>query len=171
VETWEAITSRRNVREYAGKPIPAADLDRILEAGRLAPSSKNWQPWDFVVLTDPGHLTELSGVWDGAGHVAGSAATIALIGSEPENEWFRNRLNYDLGQATMSMITVAADLGIGSCHSSVGEQERARELLGLPEGKFCAYLISFGYPAGRPLAPVKHPSRRAFDDVVHRERW
>ena len=45
VETWDAITARRNVRSFADRPIPAADLDRILEAGRRAPSSQNWQPW------------------------------------------------------------------------------------------------------------------------------
>ncbi len=49
MQTWEAITSRRNVRSFAGRPIPAADLDQILEAGRRSPSSQNWQPWDFIV--------------------------------------------------------------------------------------------------------------------------
>ena len=52
MQTWDAITSRRNVRSFADRPIAAADLDQILEAGRRAPSSQNWQPWDFVVVTD-----------------------------------------------------------------------------------------------------------------------
>jgi nitroreductase len=52
MQTWEAITSRRNVRSFDGRPIPAVDLDQILEAGRRSPSSQNWQPWDFVVVTD-----------------------------------------------------------------------------------------------------------------------
>jgi nitroreductase len=76
MQTWEAITSRRNVRSFADRPIPAADLDQILEAGRRAPSSQNWQPWDFIVVTERGRLRELARVWRGAGHVAGSAATI-----------------------------------------------------------------------------------------------
>jgi nitroreductase len=79
METWDAITSRRNVREFEDRPLPGEHLERILEAGRRAPSSRNWQPWDFVVVTDRDQLTELAKVWRGAGHVAGSAATIALI--------------------------------------------------------------------------------------------
>jgi nitroreductase len=80
MQTWEAITSRRNVRSFADRPIPAADLDQILEAGRRSPSSQNWQPWDFIVVTDRRQLRELARVWRGAGHVAGSAATIVVVG-------------------------------------------------------------------------------------------
>src|SRR5271155_6055546 len=85
MQTWEAITARRNVRSFADRPIPAADLDRILEAGRRAPSSQNWQPWDFIVVTDREQLRALARVWRGAGHVAGSAATIAVIGPPADN--------------------------------------------------------------------------------------
>ena len=63
METWDAITSRRNVRSFADRPIPPADLDRILEAGRRAPSSQNWQPWDFVLVTDRQQLGELAKVF------------------------------------------------------------------------------------------------------------
>jgi nitroreductase len=171
VETWDAITSRRNVRQYADRPIPGEHLDRILEAGRRSPSSQNWQPWDFVAVTQPAELTELSGVWQGAGHVAGSAATIALVAPRQDTEQKLARVNYDLGQATMSIMIAAADLGIGSCHSAVGDQDRARQLLGFPPDRYCAYLISFGYPADRPLTPIKHPNRRPFEEVVHREHW
>jgi len=52
MQTWDAITSRRNVRSFADRPIAAADLDQILEAGRRAPSSQNWQPWDFILVTE-----------------------------------------------------------------------------------------------------------------------
>ncbi|HEY3429005.1 MAG TPA: nitroreductase family protein, partial [Acidimicrobiia bacterium] len=74
METWDAIRARRNVREFSEQPINPDDLDRILEAGRLTPSSRNWQPWDFVVVTDPDRLGELAGVWRGAWHVAGARA-------------------------------------------------------------------------------------------------
>jgi len=171
VETWDAITSRRNVRQFSGQPIPPGHLDRVLEAGRRSPSSQNWQPWDFIAVTGRDRLTELSGVWQGAGHVAGSAATIALISALPADDRHRARIAYDLGQATMSIMIAAADLGIGSCHSAVGNQDQARQILGFPAGKRCAYLISLGYPAGRKLAPIARPDRRPFGDVVHRERW
>jgi nitroreductase len=169
MQTWEAITSRRDVRSFGDRPIAAEHLDQILEAARRAPSSRNSQPWDFVLVTDRTQLEQLSTVWVGAGHVARSAATIALI-VDDSNEAGR-RVQFDLGQVTMSVMLAAADLGIGSGHSGVGDQDLAREVLRLPAGKSCAFLISLGYPADRPLAPIKNPDRRPFDEVVHRGHW
>ena len=171
MQTWEAIRSRRNVRSFEDRPVPDDHLDEILEAGRRSPSSQNWQPWDFVVVTDRDQLVRLSQVWQGAGHVAGSAATIAVVASPPEQERRRGTLYYDLGQVTMSIMIAAAGLGIGSCHSSVGDQDMARSVLGLPPEKFCPYMISLGYPAGRPLDLIRRPNRRPFDEVVHRGHW
>jgi len=171
METWDAITSRRNVRQFEDRPLPADALDRILEAGRRAPSSRNWQPWDFIVVVDRDELVELATVWRGAGHVAHSAATIALIAPVTDDPGERDRAQYDLGQATMAMLVTAADLGIGSGHSAVGDQDKARELLGFPQDRFAAYLIDLGYPADRPLKPIRTPDRRPFEEVVHRGRW
>jgi nitroreductase len=171
METWDAITSRRNVREFEQRPIDDADLDRILEAGRRAPSARNSQPWDFVVVTDRDQLRKLSGVWRGAGHVAHSAATIVLVIEDSDDPMLRQRARYDLGQTTMAMLIAAADLGIGSGHSSVRDQDLARSVLGLPPDRVAAYLLDFGYPAGRPLRPIRKPNRRPFGEVVHRGRW
>jgi nitroreductase len=171
VQTWDAIRSRRNVRDFDDRPIAREDLDRILEAGRLAPSVKNQQMWDFVLVTDRDRLKELAKVWQGAYHVASSAATIALVAPVPGHEMQRDWIQYDLGQATMSMMLAAADLGIGAGHAAVLDQPLAREILGFPEDRFCVYLIPFGYPADRPLAPIERPDRRPFEDVVHEERW
>ena len=159
----------RNVRSFADRPIPAADLDQILEAGRRSPSSQNWQPWDFILITDREQLRELANVWRGAGHVAQSAAAIVVVGPAADNEFQRAQL--DLGQATMAMMLAAADLGIGSCHAGVADIRLARDLLGFPEDRGWTLLISLGYPADRPLAPIKTPKRRPFDDVVHRGVW
>lgn len=169
METWDAIRARRNVRAFTDQPIPAQHLDRVLEAGRRAPSSRNTQPWDFVVVTGRDHLVELASVWQGAGHVAGSAATIALVA--PVTEVPPMRVEYDLGQVTMMMLLAAADLGIGTGHTAVGDQDKARRLLGFPADRRCAYLIALGYPADRPLSPIRNPNRRPFEDVVHREHW
>ena len=171
METWDALRARRNVRIYEQQPISSADLDRILEAGRRAPSASNRQHWDFVISTDPGQLAELSTVWQGARHIAGAAAAISLVLVEPDSLRNREIDQYDLGQATYAMTLAAADLGIGSGHSSVGDQDAARRILGVPEDHYVAYLLGLGYPADRPLAPVVHPARRPFDDVVHRGRW
>jgi nitroreductase len=171
METWEAIRSRRNVRSFDDRPIPGDHLDEILEAGRRSPSSQNWQPWDFVVVTERAQLARLSRAGPGAGYLAGAAAAIALVASAPEQGRRRDRLQYDLGQATMSMMLAAAGLRIGSGHVGVADQDLAREVLGLPPDKICAYIIALGYPADRPLSLIRRPDRRPFDEVVHRGRW
>jgi len=171
VETWDAIRSRRNVRSYGEQAIAPQDLDRILEAARRAPSAGNQQAWDFIVCTDREQLTQLARVWRGAGHVAGSAATIALVAPTSDDARTRDLVQFDLGQATMSVMLAAADLGIGSAHAGVHDQELARRLLGFPEGRFCALLITLGAPADRPLTPIQRPNRRPFTDVVHRGHW
>ena len=172
METWDTVRARRNVRQYTDEPIARADLERILEAGRRAPSSGNWQPWNFVVVTARDQLVELAKVWERGGHhIAKSAATIAMVASEPQDERYREFMYYDFGQATANMMLTATDLGIGSGHSSVGDEERAQRLLGYPDGYLCVFLIGLGYPADRPLRPLATPNRRPFDEVVHWDRW
>lgn len=171
METWGAIITRRNVREYGDRPIAHEELDRILEAGRRSPSSMNEQPWDFVVVTERVWLEALAGVWRYGDHIGGAAAAVALLSPASEDPDARETFAFDLGQAAMSMMLAAADLGIGSCHSAIGDQAVARGILGFPDDRECVMILSLGYPARWPLAPVASPNRRAFDDVVHRERW
>jgi nitroreductase len=172
METWDAIRARRNVRQYTGQPVAREDLERICEAGRRAPSAGNGQPWNFVVVTGREQLIELAKVFDRGGrHIARSAATIALVANQPEDGRSRDLLMYDLGQATVTMMLAAADLGIGSGHSAVADQEQAQRVLGLPDGYLAIYLIGLGYPADRPLRPLTKPNRRPFGEVVHWGRW
>ncbi|MBV9855552.1 MAG: nitroreductase family protein [Streptosporangiaceae bacterium] len=170
MQTWEAIRSRRNVRQFEDRPVADDHLDEILESGRRSPSSRNWQPWDFVLVKERERLEQLSRVSPGGGYVAAAAAAIALVAPVP-GEAERTRVYYDLGQATMSMMLAAAGLGIGSGHAGVFDQDVAREALGFPGDRFCAFLIALGYPAGRPLTLIRRPNRRPFGEVVHRERW
>jgi len=171
METWDAIRARRNVRSYSDRPLAPEDLDRILEAGRRSPSSRNWQPWDLVVVTDRDQREAISKVWQFGAYVAGAQAVVALVGQEQSEEQQRLWQYFDHGQAMMAMMLAAADLGIGSGHSSVGEQDEARRILGVPADRVCAYMIALGHPAGRPLTPVKAPDRRPLSEVVHRGRW
>lgn len=171
METFDAITSRRNIREYEDRPIPAESLERILEAGRRTPSSSNQQRWDFVVVQDRDRLDRLSQVWKGAGHIARAAAAIGIV-APVTDDWATSRsIHYDLGQATMSLMLAAADLGIGTAHASVSDQGLAREILGLPEDRELAWMMGLGFPADRPLRPIKNPNRRPFEEVVHYEGW
>ena len=170
METWDAIRARRNVRSFQDKPIAEQDLRRILEAGRRAPSANNRQHRDFVVSTERSQLEELAKAWQSAGHVATSAATVTVV--LPEEEGRSHELDlYDAGQATIQMMIAAADLGIGSGHASIGDKAVVRGVLGLPEDSYPAYFVAFGYPADRPLRPLRHPNRRPFDEVVHFGHW
>ena len=171
METWDAIRARRNVRNYLPDPVPEADLDRIAEAGWRAASASNRQHWDFIIVTDRAQLEELSTVWRGARHIASAPAAIALVVPEPPDERTKLIDQYDLGQATTAMTIAATDLGIGTGHSSVGDQEKARAILGAPDNHIVSYLLGVGYPADRALKPIVKPNRRPFSDVVHRGRW
>ena len=171
METWDAIRARRNVRSYKPGPVPEDHLARIAEAGWRAPSASNRQHWDFIVVTDRDRLAELATVWQGARHIAEAPAAIALILPEPADDRTRLLDQYDLGQATYAMMLAAADLGIGTGHSSVGDQEKARAILGVPDDHQVAYLLGVGYPADRPLRPITRPNRRPLHEVVHEQRW
>ena len=171
MEAWDAIRARRNVRSYLPEPVPDSDLDRIAEAAWRAPSASNRQHWDFVIVTDRDQLQELSTVWQGARHIASAAAAIAMIVPEPPDERTKLIDQYDLGQATTAMTIAATDLGIGTGHSSVGDQEKARAILGVPDNHIVSFLLGIGYPADRPLKPIMKPNRRPFDEVVHRGRF
>jgi nitroreductase len=166
METWDAIRARRNVRTYSPDPVSEADLRRIAEAGWRAPSASNRQHWNFIIVTDPAQLQALSTVWQGAKHIAGAAAAIALVIPQPEDDRMRVVDQYDIGQATYAIMVAAADLGIGTGHSSVGEQGEARAILGVPDDHDVAYLMGVGYPADRPLKPIVKPNRLPFDEVV-----
>jgi nitroreductase len=171
MEAWDALRARRNVRSYTADPVPDEHLTRIAEAGWRAPSASNRQHWDFVVVTDRDQLTELATVWQGARHIAGAPAAIALVVPEPEDDRTRVIDQYDLGQATYAMMLAATDLGIGTGHSAVGDQAKARGILNVPATHLVSYLLGVGYPADRPLRPITTPARRPFDEVVHRGHW
>jgi nitroreductase len=171
MDTWDAIRARRNVRAYSDRPIDDGDLKRVMEAGWLAPSANNRQHRDFVVSTDRTQLEQLAEVWQSARHVATSAATVVVVIPASTDARTRELDQFDAGQAVMAMMIEASDLGIGSGHASVGDQARARRILGLPEDRECACMVAFGYPADRPLAPLKKPDRRPFEEVVHRGKW
>jgi nitroreductase len=103
--------------------------------------------------------------------LAAAKAAIVLVLPEPESERYRTIDQYDLGQATMVMMLAAADLGVGSGHSAVGDQEACRRILDTPIDHTCAYMIALGYPRDRPLSPIENPDRRPFNQVVHRDKW
>jgi nitroreductase len=171
METWDALRARRKINEYAPQPIEEEKLNQILDAGRRAPSSRNQQRWDFILVRDPGRLGRLSQVWRGAAHIANAPAAVAIVAPVTEDLRESASVNFDLGQAVMSMMLAAADLGIGTRHAAVEDYDLAAEILGLPPDLGLMWMFGLGYPGDRPMRPVENPDRRPFDDVVHLERW
>lgn len=173
MDVWTAIVTQRAVREFSDRPIPDEALERILEAGRRAPSSKNTQPWEFVLVTDRDRLQQLASVGRYAGHLAGATVAVAIVTPDGERPDRHAGQLYDAGHATQSMMLVALELGIGSVHAAVYDKRLAAELLGLPAGHRCDYLISLGYPkrAGLLDRPRRKVPRRPLAEIVHHERW
>ena len=171
METWDAVRARRNVRSYTPEPVPDEQLARITEAGWRAPSASNRQHWDFIVVTDREQLAELATIWQGAAHISRAPAAIVLVVPNPADDRTRVIDQFDLGQATFAMMVTAADQGIGTGHSSVGDQARARAILGVPDTHIVSFMLGVGYPDDRPLRPIAHPARRPIDEVVHHGRW
>ena len=169
METEEAVRTRLNRREFSPEPVDDDDLERILEAGRRAPSARNWQPWDFVVVTDADRKAQLAGVWPGAWHVAHAATVIALVAPVVEREQEKT-LYFDLGQTTITIMLVATDLGLATAHANASDQDLARSILGFPEDRFLSNMISVGHPAAGALGQIE-VDRRPLDELVHRETW
>jgi nitroreductase len=164
----DAIRARRTVRAYRDEAIERETVGAIVEAGRLAPSSRNMQPWRFVVVTGVKDRAELAMVGresgQGTAHVAVGPVTVALVGREAGNGEGERRLHFDLGQASMSMQVAASAVGLGTCPSVVVEHERASEVLGLDDGEVCLYLLTLGWPR-EPLNSDQVLDRRPVDEV------
>jgi nitroreductase len=173
METWDAIQTRRNVREFDDRPIPAEDLDRIVAAAALAPSSMNEQRWAFIVCRDKGRLDELSRVGDYADHIARAAAAIAFLTPRADDVPERESIAFDLGQAVENAMLAAWELGIGSCHGSVYDEPRIRELLAYPLEMTCDLVVSFGYPADPAslVPPGSRGGRKRLGDLRYEERF
>lgn len=170
---WDAIRTRRAIRRFTAEPLPDESIERILEAGRRAGSSKNRQRWDFVAIADRDRLAELGGAGPWAGHLAGAALGIALVTPDPRAAGQPLSVMFDLGQAADNMMLTAWELGIGSVPATVYEQDLVRRLLGYPDDHWCEYILSFGYPADPTelTAPLRPGGRRPLAEMVHRERW
>jgi nitroreductase len=170
---WDAISGKRAVRRFTDEPLSIDHLERILDAGRRAGSSKNRQRWTFIVCRDRDHLVELSKVGPFADHIAGAAAAIALVTPDPRPAGAGRSILWDLGLAAENMMLAAWELGIGSVPATVYQPELARALLGYPEDQFCEYMLSFGYPADATdlSRPPRAGGRKPLTEIVREERW
>ena len=170
MNTLEAINTKRAIRKFEDKPLTEEEVANILNAGRRSQSSKNMQPWNFIAIQDKAILEALGGTSANVGHLAGAALAVAII-TGPIEERFS--VMFDSGQSASYMQLAAWEMGIGSCLATIYEPDAARDLLGFPEDMYLTIAISFGYPQSEDLKPrpAKKEGRRAFDDVVHWEKW
>lgn len=169
MDVWEAIRTKRAVRQYTDQPLPDEVIERILDAGRRSQSSKNTQPWDFIAVRDRETLVQLSKTAQWMGHAAGAALNVVLIA--PAEAATYAHYGFDIGQSAAYMQLAAHELGIGSCIGAVADKATARALLGYPEDKELVMTISFGYPADEQRQGMGKAGRRPLDEVVHWDRW
>lgn len=162
METLDAIHTKRAVRQYTDESVPAEVIRQILDAGRKSQSSKNTQPWHFVVVQDRERLQALAQCGRYAAHIADSAFTVILL---QNTDWA-----FDIGQAAAYMQLAAWDQGVSSCLVYFHDPECARKLLEAPQELGIQIAIAFGY-AAQPPSPPKVGGRRSYDQVVHWERW
>ncbi len=170
-DAYESTLGLRAVRRFRDEPLSEEDLTRILEAGRWTGSSKNRQPWVFVVVEERERLVELSQCGQFAGPVAGAALAIVPV-IEPEGYQF------DAGRVAQNMMLAAAAIGVGSVPVTLYEEDRVRELLGIPSDHRARYAVAFGYPARdeeqaqrRLLRASGMTGRKDVADIVRRERF
>ncbi|PWH12324.1 MAG: hypothetical protein DDG60_13645 [Anaerolineae bacterium] len=170
MDVAESIRTKRAVRKFLEKPLSDEEVRIILNAGRRSQSSKNTQAWQFIAIRDRQILKALSTCGEWAGHLAGAALGVAILTPDPTAKF---QTMFDAGQAAAYMQLAAWELGIGSCPASIYEPERARELLGFPSEWHLRIALSFGYPADEEVltAAPRKGGRRAFDEVIHWERW
>ena len=149
METWLAIASRREVREYADRPVPPEVERRILDAGRLAGSAANRQRRRFLVVEDPERRARLADCVFAPDNVRGATLVVAIVVSG------KGPLAFDAGRAAQNMLLVAHDEGVGSCPNGMPDADRAADALGLSGDERPVIVLSFGYPV-RPRDPTTH---------------
>ena len=162
MNTLDAIRTKRSVRKFTNEPVPEDLIRRILDAGRHAQSSKNEQPWTFILVQDRERLKAVSECGRYAGHIAGAAFALVLV---DHNNW-----SFDIGQVAAYLQLAAWDLGVSSCIAYFGLQEELKTLLGIPAEAGAEIGISFGYSAEEPRR-IRKSGRKPLDEILREEHF
>jgi nitroreductase len=168
VDAYLAVVSKREVREYAPQPIETAAERRILEAGRVAGSSKNRQARRFVVVRDEGVREEVASSVYAGDNVRGAALVVAVVVGA------KGPTSFDAGRAAQNMMLAASNDGVGSCPNGIADAERLRAALGHGEDESVATVLTFGYPAKPRRDPeslsaeewIERADRRPWEEIV-----
>ena len=140
MDTYLAVASRRDERRYDGRPVAADAARRILDAGRLAGSARNQQPWRFLVVEGAARDALAEAVYAPENvRTAGLVVAIAVSGKGPTS--------FDAGRAAQNMLLVAWNEGVASCPNGLADADRAATVLGLDGAEErLVIVLSFGYP-------------------------
>jgi nitroreductase len=167
VDAYLAIVSKREVRDYADRPIEPDVRRRILEAGRVSGSSANKQQWRFIVVESDDKRERLADLVYASGNVRGAKliVVVAMHGGGPSG--------FDAGRVSQNMMLAAWNEGIGSCPNGMPDRDAVSSILGLHAGEDPAIILTFGYPE-RPIDPgsrspeewIGRANRKDFDEVV-----
>lgn len=169
MDAYQTIISLRSIRKFDNtRPIDDRLLHPILQAARMSGSSKNSQPWWFIVITSRETLAALSKSGNFAQHLAGATIAIAIV-FDPK--FYRGE--FDSGRAAQNMMLAAWAEGIGSCIASMHREDDAKAVLGAPKELRLEHVISFGYPlkADQGTSAVKRRGRKLMEEIVFREKW
>ncbi len=169
MDAYQTITSLRSVRQFdLSRPIDEATLHRILQAGRMSGSSKDSQPWWFIVVKEHTTLQALSKTGDYAQHLAGAAFAIAIV-FDPK--YYRGE--FDSGRTAQNMMLAAWNDGLGSCIASMHREDECKAVLGVPKELRLQHIISFGHPlpVEQTIAAAPRRRRKPIEDIVMPERW
>jgi nitroreductase len=161
MDALEAIRKRRSVRKYTGELIPRENLEKIVDAGRLAASGSNHQPWEFIVVTDREMIDELKV----ASNWMEKAAAIIAVVVDTSSRWWKE----DGSAAVENMLIASTALGYGSCWLegyTLPREEEFKELLGIPKEKRLLTLVPIGVPAEWPTK-----EKKSLEEVIHWERY
>jgi len=164
MDALTAIAERHSTRAFTNEPVPREVLQKIIDAGRRAPSARNEQPWEFVVVTEPATRTKLGKLGEFTAPLGAAAACVAVYCKDA-------KYYLEDGSAAVENILIAATaLGLQSCWIAGDKKPycvEAASILGVPLGFKLVALLALGH--GRePGAPVP---KRALETVLHWERW
>ena len=169
MDTFLAIASRRDERRYDAEPLRDDVVTRILDAGRLAGSASNRQPWTFVLPEGRERIEVLAGAVFAPDNVLGAGLVVAVVvtGKGP--------VSFDAGRAAQNMLLAAWNDGVSACPNGVADRDAAHRALELGEDESAAIVLTFGRPQ-RPRDPESRSpeewsaraNRRPLSDVVRR---
>jgi nitroreductase len=166
MDAIEALKKRRSIRLFLDKPIAKADLETLVDIARFAPTARNVQPWEFIVITDSGILTKISSLAENGRFISGSKACIAVFCVD--TKYYLE----DGCAATVNILNAAAALSIGSCWVAGDKKDyvdKIARLLAVPSGYKLISLIALGYPQDKDsFRPV---DKKPLKEIIHWESF